>query len=118
MILNGKFLQRNKVKHLKKVLEQNCCYHRLEYGSFNFSKQQEIAVTHMVNKSVNHFLYQSLLLKQLFLRLNQILYLFQVPCYYITPLQTFTASLLCKQKHFCMTGALPRHSKEQNSLVN
>jgi len=76
MILNGKFLPWNKLKHLKKVFEQNHCYHMLEYGSFNFSKQQEITVTHMVNKSVYHFLNQSLLLKQLFLRLNQILYLF------------------------------------------
>lgn len=76
MILNGKFFLDYKVKHLSKVLEQKCCYHKLNYESCNFSNQQVIAVTHMVNKSVNHFLNQSLFLKQLFLRLNQILYLF------------------------------------------
>jgi len=42
MILNGKFLWGNKVKHLKKVFEQNCCYHRLEYGSFILASNKKL----------------------------------------------------------------------------
>jgi hypothetical protein len=33
MILNVKFLPDYTVKHLSKVLENNCCHHRLNYES-------------------------------------------------------------------------------------